>query len=322
MIDAFLQGTGWEAAQQQALAADASYRTYRRLQQGDETALLMVAPPAHEPKTPIFVTLSNWLCQAGLSAPRIIKSDLAQGLVLLEDFGVQSFSQVLEDAPEREAALYSLAGDVVCYLAGRALPDLPPYDEATMRTELSVFCDDWWPDAFGTEMPSDVRAAFDRAWDAPLALAEKARQTAPIVTLRDFHKDNLFFLPNRTGPAQVGLIDFQDALIGHAAYDVVSLLQDVRRDISDAVQNEVLNAVSKALGDPHFETGYAIYGAQRALKILGVFVRLDRRDGKPAYRVHLGRCWNRFLSNMDQPALASVKTWLDTHIPVQKRQTA
>ncbi|MEM7569560.1 MAG: phosphotransferase [Pseudomonadota bacterium] len=319
-FDAFLAGTPWAKALREPLPADASTRRYIRLfdTQRGETALLMDAPPETESKTGAFVEIAQWLGTAGFSAPEIFKADLSQGLVLLEDFGQGSFAHVLETSPEQEAALYDLAGQTIAALTQHTPPDVPPYDHAELTRELDLFCDYWWPDTLGSAMPAAVRHDFYAAWEAPLALLAKAVAHRPAITLRDFHKDNLFFLPAREGIAQVGLIDFQDALVGHAAYDLVSLLQDVRRDIPEALQERVFGDVSNALHDPLLRDAYAAFGAQRALKILGIFVRLDTVYGKPAYRMHLPRTWARLQQNLSVPLLEPLKHWLETHGPEQR----
>lgn len=320
-IAAFLEGTAWAAAKHDALPMDASFRRYIRLfdMQRGAQALLMDAPPDKETKTPAFIHIAKTLRGAGLSAPEIYKADLERGLLLLEDFGQASFTQVLSTKPGRELELYSAAGGVVTALNGLTDDTAAPYNTAALTTELDVFCDHWWPDAFGADMPEGTRAAFYDAWAQPLAILDRAAKDAPALTLRDFHVDNLFNLPARSGAAQVGLIDFQDALTGHAAYDLVSLLQDARRDVCPDVQTAVLNACDEALQQPHFKGIYAAYGAQRALKILGVFVRLDTLYNKPSYRRHLPRTWSRVMMNLNDPGLGLLADWIETHIPHEHR---
>lgn len=320
-IERFLKVAGWGEAHKDPLPADASFRQYTRLfdmQRGIQ-ALMMDAPPDKEPKTPAFVNIAKALTKAGLSAPEIYDADVPRGLVLLEDFGMGSFTHALDAAPSREGALYAAAGAVIPALKGLHVPDVPAYDAAALKTELDVFCDFWWPDAFGSSMPADVRRSFDAAWEKPLDTLEKAAQTHPALTLRDFHVDNLFDLPTRSAPQNVGLIDFQDALIGHSGYDLVSLLQDVRRDISPQVQDAVLAQCEAALGQPDLRTIYALYGAQRALKILGVFIRLDTLYNKSAYRRHLPRTWSRVMMNLEEAMLQPLAQWVETHIAAEKR---
>ncbi|MEO0412801.1 MAG: phosphotransferase [Pseudomonadota bacterium] len=315
-IKHFLSGTQWNTALQDPLTADASNRRYIRLfdTQKGATALLMLAPPETETKTGVFIDVANWLRAHGFSAPDIYKANLASGLMLLEDFGQGSFAEILSQDIAREEELYELAGDVVCALWKSPPPSLPPYDTQALKTELDVFCDYWWPDRFEGDMPSGVRAAFNTAWEAPLQFLAEKTAAYPTVTLRDFHKDNLFELPARKSIARAGLIDFQDALIGHPAYDLVSLLQDARRDISLPVQRKVASNVAAQSKDPDFLDVYALLGTQRALKILGVFVRLDTVHTKPHYRAYLPRTWARVQQNLDHPMLADIKSWLHTHV--------
>lgn len=321
-IDAFLAATPWAKAQRNPLPADASHRRYIRLfdMQRGRQALLMDAPPDKEPKTPAFVAVAQALRTARLSAPEIYEADVPRGLLLLEDFGDMSFTHALSLDPAREGALYSAAGAVVPALNGLALPGTAPYGVAALTKELDIFCDHWWPDAMGGPMTPHIRAGFDEAWAGPLQKLENAARTRPALTLRDFHVDNLFDLPARDGQARVGLIDFQDALIGHAAYDLVSLLQDVRRTVSPAVETAVLQEAESAIDDPDLRTFYALYGAQRAMKILGIFTRLDTVDNKPAYRRHIPRTWQCVTMNLNAPDLAPLAAWINTHVPEHLRE--
>lgn len=323
-IEAFLSKAGWSAARHDPLPADASFRRYTRLfdmQRGTQ-ALLMDAPPDKERKTPAFVEVAETLRQADLSAPEIYHADTPRGLVLLEDFGSASFTHVLAREPQRELDLYTVAGGVIPKLQGLSASCAAPYDAAALAAEIALFSDYWWPDAFGSDMPAATREEFNAAWAQPLATLETAAKTRPALTLRDFHVDNLFDLPARAGLAQVGLIDFQDALIGHCAYDLVSLLQDVRRDVATDVQDTVLAQCAAALEDPDLRTIYALYGAQRAVKILGIFIRLDTLYKKPDYRRHLPRTWQRVHMNLQEAMLQPFAQWLERHIPQQMRMGA
>lgn len=323
-LEAFLAKAGWGAARKDPLPADASFRRYTRLfdMQRGMQALVMDAPPAKERKTPAFVEVAETLRKAGLSAPEIYSADIENGFVLLEDFGSASFTHVLAASPQRELNLYAAAGAVIPQLRGLSAKCAAPYDVAALATEIALFSDYWWPDAFGSAMPAAIRAEFDAAWAEPLAMLETAAQKNPALTLRDFHVDNLFDLTARTGLAQVGLIDFQDAVIGHCAYDLVSLLQDVRRDVAPEVQEAVLAQCAAALDDPNLRTIYALYGAQRAVKILGIFIRLDTLYKKPAYRRHLPRTWQRVHMNLQEAMLHPFAQWLDRHIPKDMRMEA
>jgi len=322
LAEAFLAQTGWAEASRTVLPQDASTRQYTRLYdaQRGQSALLMNAPPETETKTRSFVDVAEALLSHGLSAPAIYAADIDNGFLLLEDFGTASFTHALQENPERESALYQAAGGVIERLNGLHLDTVPPYDTAALQKELDVFCDHWWPDAFGEAMPEMLRDSFNASWAQPLALLEDAAQSHPALTLRDFHVDNLFDLPGRQGPARVGLIDFQDALMGHVAYDLVSLLQDARRDVAPEVESAVLYACDDALTLPNFRAIYAAYGAQRALKILGVFVRLANQHKKPAYRRHLPRTWRCVMMNLGEETLSDLKAWIDAHVPAHVRQ--
>ncbi|HEX2764782.1 MAG TPA: phosphotransferase [Allosphingosinicella sp.] len=313
---AFLERHGWEGAEIKPLAGDASFRRYFRVHRSDgETAVLMDAPPEHEDIGP-FLTVAGHLLDRGFSPPRPLAIDRGRGLLLLEDFGDDRVGPLLQREPWREREIYEAAVDILARLAGQpAPPDLPAYDEAAMEREVLLFTD-WYLPAL--DEPADeghFLAAWRSAWGDVLRVVRES----PVLVLRDYHADNLMVLPGR---AHLGLLDFQDALAGHSAYDLVSLLQDARRDVSPELERAMLGRYCDAANVANrvrFRAHYEILGAQRNSKILGIFTRLWRRDGKPHYLPLQPRVWSYLERNLAHPALAPVRAWFDAHVPAGKR---
>jgi len=319
---AFLEAAGWSGAAVTPLAADASFRSYHRVRLGGERAVLMDAPPDRE-KPAAFLQVAEILATLRLSAPRILAEDLAGGFLLLEDLGDRTFTRALAEGAE-EAPLYRLATDTLIALHRRWDPalgaGLPAYDAESLPAETELFLDWTLPALTGETVAPIVREQFRAAWEAVLP---PAFALPPTLVLRDYHVDNLMVLPGRRGVAACGLLDFQDALLGSPAYDLVSLLQDARRDVPQAVARKMLQRYRAAfpeLDTDIFEAAYWALGAQRTTRILGVFLRLDRRDGKPAYLAHLPRLWRLLGAALERPALAPLAAWFDRHVPAALRR--
>ena len=314
----FLKDHGWGGATIVPLAGDASFRRYFRVHDGERTAVLMDAPPAHEDSRP-FLGIGKHLVDLGFSAPRTLAVDLDAGLILLEDFGDDRVTPVLEAAPGRETAVYAAAIDVLAALHAHPAPDIAPYGPGELSREVRLF-PEWYLPAVGlSEAPG-----YDAAWDAVWPGLLHATAADPVLTLRDYHADNLMLL-DRPGLAGLGLLDFQDALVGHPAYDLVSLLQDARRDVPPALEAAMLTRYLDARGIADrdgFRAVYEILGAQRNTKILGIFTRLRDRDGKAGYVERHPRLWGYLDRNFTHPALAPVKAWFDTAVPASKRAAA
>jgi aminoglycoside/choline kinase family phosphotransferase len=314
---AFLAAHGWEGAEILPLAGDASFRRYFRVVRDGRTAVLMDAPPEHEDVGP-FLAVAGHLLDRGFLPPRPLAVDRAQGLLLLEDFGDDRVGPVLMREPHREREIYEAAVDILARLARHPAPeDLAPYDEAAMEREVLLFTD-WYAPGVGLELdPEPFLAAWRETWAGLLP----AVRSDPVLVLRDYHADNLMVLPD----GSLGLLDFQDALAGHAAYDLVSLLQDARRDVSPEIEEAMVRRFveAAAIEEPEvFRAHYEILGAQRNLKILGIFTRLWKRDGKPAYpRMH-ARIWGYVERNLLHPAVAPVRAWLDANVPPDRRGDA
>jgi aminoglycoside/choline kinase family phosphotransferase len=321
-IRAFLDAAGWGTAQRAPLAGDASFRHYERLRGGPRPAVLMDAPPPKEDVRP-FLAIARRLKALGFSAPAIYAEDAAAGLLLLEDLGDNTFTRVLAADPKQETALYTLATDALIALHRAFKPapgDPPPFDDARAVAEAERVLDWTWPATYGGEAPARVRAAFRDAWRQVLPAW---RGVPDSLILYDFHVDNLMWLTERTGPAACGLLDFQDALIGPCGFDLMSLLQDVRRHVPDALAEAMIARYLAALPEldrAAFRASYAVGGAQRNIRILGTFVRLWQRDGKPGYLRWLPRTWAVVEADLAHPALGPLKAWFDAHFPPARRR--
>ena len=310
---AFLADHGWAGARIAPLAGDASFRRYFRIHADDgSTAVLMDAPPALEDSRP-FLAIGKQLDTLGFSAPQPLAADLDQGLILLEDFGDDRVGPVLAREPARERAVYEAAVDILADLHRHPVRDVPPYDQTELLREARLFPDWYLPAVRVAEAPG-----YDAAW-APLWPAVLAGPR--VLTLRDYHADNLMII-DRPGLRGLGLLDYQDALAGHPAYDLASLLQDIRRIVSPELETAMIDryvAARPGIDATAFRTAYDILGAQRNIKILGVFTRLYVRDGKAAYPAFHPRLWELVTRNLQSPALAPVAAWFAANVPAAAR---
>ena len=315
----FLARHGWEGAEIQPLAGDASFRRYFRILAGERRAVLMDAPPPHEDPRP-FVAIANWLEGVGLTAPRVLAADLEQGLLLLDDLGDSRMRESLDDDPAAERDLYETAVDVLVHLHDHPpMTDLPPHGLAEWLAELQLF-PDWYVPAVGLA-PVDVEA-WNTAWRKVLApVAEDG--LGPVTVLRDYHAENVMLIDGRGGIEGFGLLDFQDALAGHPAYDLVSVLEDARRDVPPALERAMIDRyASRTKADERFERAYWALAAQRNTRILGVFCRLWKRDGKERYKAFQPRMWGLLERDLCHPALTPVRDWFDANVPPAARAAA
>jgi len=358
-IDTFLERAGWTSARRAALAGDASARRYERITKAGATAVLMDAPiepgeaqssgaaPARATGYSAtarlavdcrpFVAVSSHLVTRGLSAPAVYSHAIGEGLLLLEDLGDDLFVRLLGDARDLdvERKFYQTAVDLLAILHREPVPTVlqlpghetyavPRYDASVYQIEADLLIDWYFPALAGRAVNEGERAAYHAAWGKVLPLLEGSRE---VLTLRDFHAGNLLWLATRRGVRRVGLLDFQDALIGHPAYDLVSLLQDARRDVSPALQCDMLERYIRRsrrrrllrFNEAEFRRAYAILGVQRNAKIVGIFTRLSKRDGKPVYLHHLPRVWRLFEQALRHDALAPVRAWIDRLLPLETR---
>ena len=311
----FLAAHGWGGAEIRPLAGDASFRRYFRVQRGETRAVLMDAPPPHEDPKP-FVAVAEWLTQAGFSAPRILARDLERGLLLLDDLGDARLRETLDAAPEREGELYALAVDLLVDLHRRPpMAGLRPHGLQQWLDELQLFSE-WYCPAVGLQVDAD---AYRAAWRTVLTgVADDG--LGPVTVLRDFHAENIMLVDGRAGVEHFGLLDFQDAVAGHPAYDLVSVLEDARRDVTPSIERAMLDRYMAATGcGADFEAAYWALAAQRNTRIIGVFTRLWKRDGKPHYMNFQARMWGLLERDLEHPALQPVRQWFDDNVPPDKR---
>ncbi|WP_420403706.1 aminoglycoside phosphotransferase family protein [Nisaea sp.] len=322
---AFWDEAGWSGAMESALAADASFRRYFRLSRPDgQRAIVMDAPPEKEDVRP-FVEVAEILEDFGYSVPGILASDRESGFLLLEDLGDMTYTRALT-AGYQERALYSLAGDLLADLASRDVRPirdrLPSYDDAKLLQETLLFVDWYLRPGVGLPVDDDAREAYIAAWREVLPSARCGRD---VLVLRDFHVDNMMVLEGRHGIAACGLLDFQDAVTGPASYDLVSLLQDSRRDIPPEIVSEVMERYLEAvpeIGDRDaFMRSYRVLGTQRALKVFGIFARQSVLYGNHGYLGHIPRLWRLTMENFSDDALAPVRDWIEKHVPDDYRVT-
>lgn len=343
-IRALIDLAGFGPAQRQHLQGDASTRAYERLIGKSRNAILMNAPrrpdgpPVKDGKSysaiahlaedvKPFVALARGLAARGFSAPAIYAADLVSGLLVTEDLGNEGVLAGVPPAPVPER--YQLATDVLAALHGMELPStltvspdhdytLPPYDLPALLIEVELLLDWYMPYRGQPPVSEELRAEFLALWAAALAgpLAQK-----PTWVLRDYHSPNLLWLPDRQGLQRIGIIDFQDAVMGPAAYDLVSLTQDARVTVPEELELALLGRyirdrkVEADFDVKAFAASYAVMGAQRATKILGIFARLNKRDGKPQYLRHIPRIWTYLQRNLAFTDLEDLKGWFDRHVP-------
>lgn len=313
--DRLLATAGFGAARRLPLARDASFRHYDRVIGGPRPAVLMDAPPPQEDIRP-FIAIARHIAGIGLSAPEIIAQDAEHGLLLIEDLGDDTYLSRLA-AGDDETALTEAAVDALAALHTPAPPaGLPPWDGAAMaRTAAATVLDWWWPAALGAPAPASARAEFAAAITdlcAPLAAGPAG------FVHRDYFAANLMWLPDRQGARRTGILDFQDAAIGHPAYDLVSLIEDARRDIDPGLRAAMTTrylSLRPELDAPAFRAAMAICAAQRHLRVAALWVRLDRRDGKPHYLAHGPRTWGLLAAALRHPAAAPLARFLDAHVP-------
>lgn len=333
------------------LQGDASPRRYARLVDGNGKRSILMDSPKQGDGPPIqngqpysqiahlaedvrpFVAISTALNERGFSAPDIFAHDLNNGLLLIEDFGDAVFGSEVKRGRD-QANLWQRATDTLIALRSSPptqmpLPDrtnyhLPKIDRHVLNIETQLLLDWYWPSVFGKSAHSDIQDQFTRAW-SPLFDAVLDAPSGWL--LRDFHSPNLIALDDRQPPRDVGIIDFQDAMIGPHAYDLVSLLQDARVDVSADLEINLIKRYLEQVSttEAHFDADqfrfvYAALGAQRSTKILGIFARLAKRDGKRQYLAHLPRIWGYLARNLAHPGLTELAAWYDTHLPADIRR--
>jgi aminoglycoside/choline kinase family phosphotransferase len=346
----FLARAGWGDAKRADLAGDASTRRYERLAGPKGAAVLMDWPRAPEAPVPSgqlsysqiahlavdcrpFVAVGEYLRGQGLAAPEIFARDIAQGLLLLEDLGDGLYGPAIDagrgPGGETLDEMYRAAVDVLIALQSGDAPsrlpvdedeahDVPHFDDSVFRAEIDILLDWYLPVVLNMEASPALREDYHAIWTKLRPLIDAGPRS---LFLRDFHSPNMLWLPKGRGATRVGLIDFQDALIGSRAYDLVSFLQDARKDVPVEREQAMLSlyierAASELAGfdEEEFRAAYATLGAERALRLIGLWPRLLKRDGKPHYMAHMPRTMAYLRRNLAHPALASLKAWLEAHV--------
>jgi len=315
----FLARHGWADATILPLAGDASFRRYFRIHAGERRAVLMDAPPPHEDPRP-FVAIADWLQQIGLAAPRVLAADLEQGLLLLDDLGDARMRETLDEDPAIERDLYETAVDVLVHLHRQPpMAGLPPHGLTEWLAEVALFLD-WYVPAVGLD--SVDAGGWDAAWREVLEPVANDC-LGPVTVLRDYHAENVMLLDGRGGIERFGLLDFQDALAGHPAYDLVSVLEDARRDVPPQLERDMIDRYRQSSSaNSRFEPAYWALAAQRNTRILGVFCRLWKRDGKERYKQFQPRMWGLLERDLAQPGLEPLRQWFDANIPASLRADA
>ena len=312
----FLEDAGWGDAEVTPLRPDASFRSYYRLCRGKGNAMLMDAPPPREDIRP-FVKVALHLSALGIRVPKIYHCDPVRGFLLLEDLGDDTFTSLLASGAVGERELYRMAVEALLRIhhqPAAAAIDLPPYGAGPLLGEAQLFVHWYAPALRGAPLPAEARESYREAWLEALRVLPPV---PPTLVLRDFHVDNLM----RTGDPEhpdCAVLDFQDALLGPPAYDLVSLLQDARRDISRELEEEMLDYYFQHLQPPDRETfmrWYRLLGTQRHAKVAGIFVRLCVRDGKCGYLEHLPRVVHLLRQGLEHDELAPVRKWMEEHLP-------
>ncbi len=308
----FLDAAGWGTAARGALAGDASMRSYDRLRQNGHTAVLMDAPPEKGEDVRPFVTIARHLRAIGLSAPVILAEDSSRGFLLLEDLGDDLYVRVALRGREVEEDIYRAATDALAQLqAAPPPPGLPAYDTAAMAAAAGLAVQ-WYARAI-TGVAADPASLVNAVADTLARDAARAR----VLVLRDYHSENLLWLPDRVGAARVGLLDFQNAEYGQAEYDLVSMLQDARRDVSPGIEAQMIRHFAEVTGRAETDVARATaaLGAQRALRILGVFARLSLLHGKPGYVRFIPRVWGQLQQNLATAELTPLAAVVERALP-------
>ncbi|MBM08449.1 MAG: aminoglycoside phosphotransferase [Magnetovibrio sp.] len=326
----FLKQYNWHTASRSPLANDASFRRYERLIKGETQVILMDAPPLKE-NVSSFIFISEFLSKLGYSTPKIYAADAKNGLLILEDFGDDTYTRILNSRSKKptEYDLYAIAVDTLidlhCRPPTETVPKgLPLYDENLLIEEVLLFTDWYIPAVLHHKISVDSRNSYIKAWRKVLS---PVLNTEPTLVLRDYHVDNLIWLPERSGISACGILDFQDAVAGHPAYDLISLLEDARRDLTNDLRNEMMNRYLEAQKsfankiEPKnaFTRDCAILAAQRHSKVIGIFTRLSIRDSKNDYLQHIPRVWALLTRALEHQALTPIANWMADNLQEQHR---
>lgn len=327
--NSFVKNSGLKITRSDPLKSDASFRTYERLYGESKTFILMDAPPQTGENCKSFLAISNYLIDLGFSAPNIYKHDLENGFLILEDFGDRLFSLILKDN-SNEKNLYINAIDCLLALQDKTVLEyikifdnekykIPLYDELTLLKEVNLLIEWFYPTIFGEQINEKLRAEYVSIWKD---LISRVDQTDKVLVLRDYHADNLIYLKDKNGINKVGLLDFQDAVIGSPLYDLVSLLEDsrilVKKNIIDEMIKRFLNNTN--IVKSNFIRDYSIFAAQRHSKVIGIFTRLYKRDKKSNYLKFIPYTWDLLEKSLANLPSSDLSFWLNKNIPPEFRK--
>lgn len=320
LIDTFLRDAGWPDAKRWRLAGDASFRKYDRVEKDGRRAVVMDAPPPQEDVRP-FVRIARHLHARGFSVPEILAEDPEAGLLLIEDLGDDTYTRLLA-ANADELVLYGNAIDALIALHQRpdaVPPGVIPYGKERLLEEAGRI-HSWYLRLVGAApLPAAAVAEFEDIWNALLPVAW---ETPTSLVLFDYHVDNLMLVAGRGGMQACGILDFQDAITGPVTYDLMSLLEDARRDVPPqviAAMKQRYLAAFPAIARDAYERSWAVMAAQRHLRVIGTFARLKLRDNKPLYLQHMPRLWRYMDACLGAPLLHPLRGWLDQHVPAPLR---
>jgi tRNA threonylcarbamoyl adenosine modification protein YjeE len=350
-LQRFLQQSPWRHAERRFFEGDASTRRYERLRLGPRRAVLMDmparpdGPPVRDGKSysniahlaedvRAVVAINEGLRARGLSAPELLEADLENGFLIIEDLGDALYGRMMTQGlpvDEPMTAAVSVLADIAGQdwpaetpVAGGGLHKLPPYDQQVLEIEIELLIDWFWPLATGKPAPAQARSEFLAIWRKLWPEVSGGRK---VWVLRDFHSPNLLWMAERQGPARVGIIDTQDAVLGHPAYDLGSLLQDARVEVRAETTRDLLDyycayraAKETDFDEESFRRAFLVLSTQRLTKVLGIFARLSKRDGKPHYLHHVEKL-NRYLeANLRAPVLGELRAWYEAYLPLKMRQ--
>ena len=313
LAKSFVEGTEFAEWGMEPLAGDASARRYFRLNNAGNTAILMDAPSNSGQSIGQFLDVAHFLQGVGLSVPVGLAEDRVAGFAVLEDFGDQLFARLANEQAELEELLYGAATDVLAVLDGCAVPQFVPSLEAGKMAAQTEPAFEW----YRRGIRATRGAGFHRLVVELEAALVATALGPPTLLLRDYHSENLIWLPGRKGVRRVGLLDFQDAMVGPPGYDLVSLLLDARRDVPPAVTTIMKHRFAKAAGydSTALEATFAAIGAQRSLRILGVFARLAIEVGKSRYLDFIPRVWRHLSACLSHPSMSGVAEVVAEHLP-------
>ena len=315
LLQGFLTKSNWENANRHPLASDASGRTYERLYLNSKNAILMNAPYSAGEDVRLFLDVTNMLKELNLSAPIIYNEDIKNGFLLIEDLGDDLFALLCKKAPEIDHEIYGSAVDLLLHIHKNPAPkSLLKYDMNIYLKESKLLTEWYLPAAVSAPLSKSLIDEFHTILHETFS---KIPSYNPVLVMRDYHAENLIWLPKRSAIKRVGLLDYQDALAGHPAYDLVSLLEDAGRDTSSDLQKNMLNRyISKTeLDAEEFVTAYNLLGAQRNIKIIGIFSRLSLRDKKSSYVNLIPRVWDHLMNNLNHKACSHLKQWISQNVP-------